>query len=144
MDMSQLRDCMSLYGAQFSDWPEQFRAQIEGSDHLKSQLQVLISEELQFEQMLLSRTFEQHNPKLSQSIIDQSLLSHEQPALSVANDSGLIRGLQYFFARPALSMAATLVVGLILGYSFPVEQEFTTEESFDDYSQLLYDQDDIL
>ena len=53
-------------------------------------------------------------------------------------------GKKHSVFRPVLSMAATLIVGLAVGYSLPAFQVMMDDDRIDDYSELLYGQDDLL
>ena len=143
MDKKALHDLVSLYGSELSVWPGRIRAECENDPRVMERIQALLVEEKQFEQLLLSRDFEEHSNALQQRIIESSLYintgKNKISWTAIVNKTVLS-----IIFKPAFSMLATLVVGLVLGYSVPLSQEEINDIGVDDYSEFLYAKEELL
>lgn len=139
----ELQTLVSLWGANLDDWPDELVGQLTDDDSVMQELRLLLENEQRFEQTLLGRSFEAHDSQLPHDIIN-SALNEQKASPSVDNDVKLTRYWQYLFAKPVYSMAATLLIGVVLGYYVPGSDSGNVDDGFDDYSALLYDQDELL
>lgn len=143
MNKTELTDSIALYGCDLDKWPESLSHAVQNDPQLQENFQMLSAEEALFEQHLCSRSFEPESDDFAKRIIARSLNDSvaEQQLADSTNNSHIFRPA---WIRPLLGMAATLIVGLAIGYSLPMVQEITDEESFDDYTALLYVQENLL
>jgi hypothetical protein len=139
MNETELSVSIELYGSDLDYWPESLRNEILSDSQLFKDFQWMATEEAAFEQQLLNRSFEPHSEDLVHRIIAESLIDEQ----GVQNNE-FTSFRQSPFIRPLLGMAATLVLGLAIGYGLPLTQDADIEESFEDYTALLYVEGDFL
>jgi hypothetical protein len=149
MDNNELAEAIQLYGSDLQLWPLPLRQSIDNDPQLLQDFLLLAAGEAQFEALLLQRHFEPHADDFTQRIIAAALVEADGQPEALATDRAMLFGwsaqvVGSTFIRPLLGMAATLVVGLVIGYSFPAEQELTADDNFSDYTALLYFQEDLL
>lgn len=139
MDKQDLTRYLSLYGSDSSRWPSDLQQQLQDDESLQLQFKHLSAEEAEFEQQLLLRSFEPHDADWVQRISARAELAGPYAGPSVVQRLPIKQLL-----RPALAMAATLTLGILLGYYLPANQQAAQETTNEDYTALLYFQDDLL
>lgn len=137
MNEWELQQLISLYGSELDHWPETGKQALQADPALLQTARLLAAQEAEFERALRSQTFVAHDTGLAQRIIAQvaepDVVNEVPPSLW-----------QQRFIRPALSVAATLILGVWLGYNLPATEQSSSDENYSDYTALLIIQDDLL
>jgi hypothetical protein len=148
MNNIEMAEAIKLYGSDLQLWPQPLRQSLANDPQLMESFLLMAAEEAQFEALLMQRHFEPHTDDFAQRIIANALAETDDQADALASDRTMpgwsAHAARTGFIRPLLGMAATLVVGLVIGYSFPAVQELTADDNFSDYTALLYFQEDLL
>lgn len=89
-------------------------------------------DEKDFEEILNSRKFEEPSPDLAQRIIDASLLQAKKPRFNVFNWFALFLN-EFNLPKPVyaampFSLVIVLIIGLLIGFSNPVEKRISKQE----------------
>ena len=150
MDKREFKESLMLYGADISRWPEglndQARAALKAGGELSEELTALVEEEVSFETLLATRSFEEPSDYLAGRII-----AHTQESALVL-ERGLVGWIfaEFFTPRAAIALALTLVIGFMAGYMTPklsgsfdqlaLEDEMILEETF---SSLFMEDGDV-
>ncbi len=128
MDAEQFRECLLIYGADLQRWPEAVRRAGLAALERSLACRALREDHLQFEAVLRTRDVEAPSPDLEARIIAAA------PRRERIASPGLAEFLRSCFAdlrlpAPALTTAAVLIVGVVIGLWLPTEPVPAESES---------------
>ena len=124
---------INLYGADIEEWPADMKGDARAACAGSAELRTLIDEERAFETSLKALTLEEPSRDLAERII---MSAPDRPHFERRGEGEDDRGpslaqLLWMFLspKPAVALAFTLVVGIIVGYTSPVVNNMSEEEN---------------
>ncbi len=144
MNRGEFINCLALYGSDVGRWPEEIRADAYAACENSTELQKLMEEEGRFEDLLDSLPFEDATSDLAERII---MSADRRPVPEQGSEKTGDLGLfftelffRFFTLKPAMGLALTLIIGVVLGYADPLAADLSEGV---DIGSFLYNGEDL-
>ncbi len=141
MNKDRFQECLSLYGSEIDNWPEDLKTEAHTTLASSPELKALLDQEREFENALGQRAFEPPSPNLATRIVNTAKVTPrtaKSSASIIDSIKGSFGGIP--FLSPAYGLTLVLIVGLMLGYAYTSYTTDEEPESIEIAGLLYYDE----
>jgi hypothetical protein len=140
MDLKEFKENLLIYGSDINRWPQNLSQEAWDALTTYADLQALVDEEKEFDYLLLAQDIESPAPHLAQRIIEASGVIKKKEQLSIRSFfEELFSELR--IPQPALVTVIILLIGIVLGFSNPLDWGLTDQMQTQLYDFLYYEGD---